>query len=102
VKIVSGIRVGKTVELIKQSNREWKYIVCADENRALMIMKTAKWLKLDIPFPITVRELPIRTQHIKSVLLDDVEAVLWQMIRKDIDIATTRCEVEKLIKEEIK
>ena len=48
---------GKTTELVKISNREWKYIVCRDTQRVDVIVETANKLGLDIPFPITIKEL---------------------------------------------
>ena len=88
---------GKTTELVKESNREWKYIVCKDQQRLDIIMETANHLGLDIPFPITVRELPIsRGSFIKSVLIDDLEDILPMFIGRHIDIATTSCEIKDL------
>ncbi|MPQ32455.1 replicase [Clostridium estertheticum] len=85
---------GKTTELVKKSNKEWQYIICKDEQRVQIIMETAKWLKLDIPFPIIIKELPLRSIHIESVLVDDLDDVLESIIGKRIDYATTSCEIE--------
>ncbi len=85
---------GKTTELVKISNSEWKYIVCKDQQRLNVIKKVASDLNLDIPYPITVSELPLRSKHIESVLVDDIEDVLEYIIKKPIDIATTSCEIE--------
>ncbi|WP_312286695.1 hypothetical protein [Terrisporobacter sp.] len=82
---------GKTTELIKVSNEKWIYIVCADRKRAENISRMAMEMSLNIPFPITVNELPIRSPYIKEVLLDDVEDVLTRLIRKPVLIATTSC-----------
>lgn len=55
MKIISKERrSGKTTELIKISNKEWIYIVCADRNRVENIMALARKMNLDIPYPITV------------------------------------------------
>ena len=91
---------GKTTELVKKSNREWKYIICSDRGRVKVIEDTARKLGLNIPFPITVKELPLRSPHIKSVLIDDVEDVLSYIVGKPIDYVTTSCEVEELNKED--
>lgn len=90
-------RQGKTTELVKISNKEWKYIVCKDEQRLDVIVETANRLGLDIPYPITVRELPISGgSFIKSVLIDDIEDVLQLLIGRPIDYVTTSCELVSL------
>lgn len=93
-------RTGKTTQLIKESHDKWRYIICANHQRAGEISKLAQQMGLDIPFPITVGELPIRSQFIKQVLVDDVEDVLQSMIGKPIDACTTSCEIECMINEE--
>lgn len=87
---------GKTTELIKISHDQWKYIICRDRKRAEFIESYARELNIDIPFPITVEELPLRSDFIKSVLVDDIEDVLEYIIRKPIDYATTSCGIENL------
>ena len=84
---------GKTTELIKLSNKEWKYIICSTKNRADNIIKMANKMNLDIPYPITFRELPIRSPYIKEVLVDDFEDLLIYLVGKPISIATTSCEI---------
>ncbi len=88
---------GKTTELVKESNREWKYIVCKDQQRLDVIMETANHLGLDIPFPITVRELPISSRSfIKTVLIDDFEDILPMFIGRSVDAVTTSCDIEEV------
>jgi len=97
MKIIQAARgEGKTTELVKRSSKERKYIVCKDQQRVRVIEETAKRLRLFIPFPITVAELPLRGVYINSVLVDDIEDVLEYVIGKKIDFATTSCEVGKL------
>jgi hypothetical protein len=84
---------GKTTELVKLSNKEWLYIVCRDRERAKVIVDVAKFLLLDIPFPITLRELPLRSPHIKTVLVDDMEDLLEAVIGKHIEFGTTSSEM---------
>lgn len=85
---------GKTRKLIKISNKEWKYIVCADITRVTNIVAIANKMGLDIPYPITVRELPLKAgQRIDSVLIDDIEDVLQYLIGKRVDYITTSCEI---------
>ncbi|MCJ8008105.1 hypothetical protein [Lederbergia wuyishanensis] len=95
--MIGGRRVcGKTTELIKKASEEKLYIVCADRNRLKVITQMAKEMELDIPFPVTVDELPLRSPFIKEVLVDDIEAVLYQLIRKPILIASTSLELKQL------
>ncbi len=98
MKIISADRgQGKTTKLVKMSNKEWKYIVCRDNQRVDVIIKTAERLGLDIPYPITVRELPIsQFSHIESVLIDDIEDVIQYVIGRRVDYVTTSCEIERL------
>lgn len=88
---------GKTTELIKISNREWKYIVCLDKGRVKNIVSIANEMGLEIPFPLTVSKLPLTFgQRIGSVLVDDVEDVLEWLINREVDYATTSCEVREI------
>lgn len=98
MKIIRADRgEGKTTELVKISNREWKYIVCKDTQRVDVIVETANKLGLDIPYPITVRELPLSNgSFIKSVLIDDIEDVLPLLIGRKVDVVTTSCEIMSL------
>lgn len=98
MKIIRADRgAGKTTELVKMSNRDWKYIVCKDTQRVDVITETANRLGLDIPYPITIKELPIsRGSFIKSVLIDDIEDVLHLFIGRPVDCITTSCEVVSL------
>lgn len=84
---------GKTTQLIKESNEKWRYIVCANHQRAENISNLAQKMGLDIPYPITVGELPIRSPFIKQVLIDDVEDVLETIVGKPIDTCTTSCDI---------
>jgi hypothetical protein len=88
--ILGGRRnCGKTTELIKLASVKRLYIVCASRQRVLYVDKLARELGLDIPFPISVDELPLRSGFIKEVLVDDMEDVLSVLIRKPIMGATT-------------
>lgn len=74
--LVGNRRSGKTSELIRLSHDKWQYIVCKDGQRVDNIVRLADKMNLDIPYPITIRELPLRSKYIKSVLVDDLEDVL--------------------------
>ena len=99
MKIIRADRgQGKTAKIVKISNKEWKYIVCKDTQRVDVIVDVANKLGLDIPYPITIRELPIsQGSYIESVLIDDIEDVLQYIIGRRVDYATTSCEIEKLL-----
>ena len=80
---------GKTQELIKESSKEWSYIVCHSREEAKRISRIAMEMSLNIPFPITFDEFLGHKYHskgIKSFLIDNVEWILEQLT--DIPIRT--------------
>lgn len=88
--IIGGRRVcGKTTHLIKESNRTWTYIVCSTSEKAHHIFRMTEEMVLDIPYPITVRELPIKSPYIKDILIYDVEEVLYMLPGKNAKIITS-------------
>lgn len=87
---------GKTTQLIKMAHRENLYIVCANQQRVTEIVRLAKKMEMDIPFPLTAEELPLRSSYIKEVLVDDIEDVLQYLIRKPIKMATTSMTVKEI------
>lgn len=88
---------GKTYELIKKSSEEWIYIICANEHQAENISFQAKSMNLNIPYPITVDELPISTNSsIKEVLVDEIEQVLEMFIQKPIIKASTSMNMKEM------
>ena len=91
--LIAGRGQGKTLELVRRSNKEWKYIICKDEQRLKIIVETSEKLGLDIPWPITIRELPLRSPYIKRVLMDDLDSILEAIVGKPIDLASTSCQV---------
>lgn len=80
---------GKTTELIKLASVKHLYIVCASRQRVEYVAQLARELELEIPFPISIDELPLRSRHIHEVLVDDIEDVIAALIRKPIKAATT-------------
>lgn len=89
-----GRACGKTTELIRLASAKHLYIVCADSERAHHISKMANELDLDIPYPITVRELPLRDKrNFEQVLVDDAEYVLHQLIGRPVLYMTTSKEL---------
>lgn len=103
MKIIrAGRGQGKTTELIKKSNEEWKYIICADRKRVNNIVNMAKKMGLDIPYPITISELSLsKGQKMDGVLIDDIEDILQYLIDKRVDYVTTSCEVIHLERGEV-
>lgn len=82
--ILKPRQAGKTTELIKMSNKEWLYIICCNKQRVEHISKMAQNMGLDIPYPISLGELPLRSPYIKKVLIDDADDVLTYLIGKEI------------------
>lgn len=95
--LIGGNRTcGKTHELIKKSSEEWLYIVCATDQQAEHIFSQAKSMNLNIPYPITVDELPLSgNSSIKEVLVDEIEQVLEMFIQKPIIEASTSMNIKK-------
>lgn len=87
---------GKTTELIKMASEEQLYIVCLNRHRVKHIANMAREMKLDIPFPVTVDELPLKSPFIKEVLVDDLEDVLSHLVGKPIRQMTTSWDLHKL------
>jgi hypothetical protein len=85
---------GKTTALVRLASEQGMYIVCKDRDRADVIDGIACDMDLKIPYPITARELPLRSKYIGKVLLDDLEDVLEALVGKEVVCATTSCEVE--------
>ena len=98
--IYGGFRAcGKTTELIKLASAKFLYIVCPNRTRASYIYNMARNMKMDIPHPITVNELPLRGR-MTEVLIDDVEDVLETLIQRPVLAMTTSRELKeaKIIK----
>lgn len=84
-EVIGGKRkCGKTTELIKRAHEKQLYILCANRHMAEYVFDQANEMKLDIPFPVTVDDLPLRNLHNKEVLVDEAEMVLEQLIGKRI------------------
>ncbi|KNE19661.1 hypothetical protein [Virgibacillus pantothenticus] len=96
-KIIGGKRCcGKTTELIKKASAEHLYILCPNKGMAKIIFNQAKDMGLDIPFPITIEDLPLHNPHIKEVLIDEVEMVLQQLIGIRVAEMSTSYHLEEL------
>ena len=73
---------GKTTKLIRRSAEENLYILVATEKRAFDIVKMAKEMDLEIPYPVTVDEyfrghkFRGSSIHRDGLLIDDADDVL--------------------------
>lgn len=86
---------GKSVELIKLSSEKWYYILCMDKRRARSLVAKADEMGLEIPYPITVAELPIHSPYVRGLLIDDVDYVLQKLVGiPDVIQCTTSCEID--------
>ena len=85
---IGGRGYGKTLELVKKSAANQIYIVCATRGSALRIAEMARELGYNIPFPITLRELPIRSRNINEVYVDDADILLEYFVGRHIKEAT--------------
>ena len=86
--ILAGRQTGRTTELIKKAAENHKYIVCCDLRRAHFIANMARDFGLNIPFPVTIQELPIRSRWIDDVYIDDADILLQYIIGKHISCIT--------------
>lgn len=95
--IIGGRRVcGKTSTLINKAHEKQLYIICADRDRVRALMQQSRHMKLDIPFPVTVNELPLRSSYITEVLVDDIESVMFRLVNKPISIMSTSREMKEM------
>ncbi|PHA62885.1 hypothetical protein [Bacillus wiedmannii] len=96
IMMIGGRRgCGKTTSLIKRASKENLYIVCATKQRAKYVVDKARTMGLDIPFPITISELPLN-RYMKEVLVDDSEDVLSALIGRKVVGASTSLELKSL------
>ena len=89
---------GKTAELIRRSAETGFYILTKDLARARSVVKQAREMGLNIPFPITVAEYMrssgLRGSYIKNIYIDDADDILLALFgRVNIEAITiTRAE----------
>lgn len=83
---------GKTTRLIKMSNQTSVPIVCSNTHRGRLISHKAEEMKLDIPKPISVRNVH-GLRGLEAVLIDDVEDVLRDLIGCNIPLIATLAEL---------
>ncbi|GGP17217.1 hypothetical protein [Oceanobacillus neutriphilus] len=96
-EVIGGKRMcGKTSELIRMAFREQLYILCADKRMAKIIYEQAKEMDLEIPYPITPDDLPLRNPCINRVLIDEVEILLQRLIGKRVSAMSTSYQLREL------
>ena len=83
--VMTGRRNGKTTDLIYVSAETGMYILCATREQVQHIAKMAKDLGKDIPYPICIEELPLKSRYIDKVLVDGAEDILERFIGKKIE-----------------
>lgn len=86
---------GKTTELIKQSARDRSYILCMNKENARYIYDMAREMNLNIPYPITTADLPLRGFK-GSVLIDEIDYILPRLIGTQVDVITTSAPIDTL------
>lgn len=86
---------GKTAELIKQSARDWSYILCMNKRNAHYIHDMAREMGFDIPYPITPADLPLRGFK-GSVLIDEIDYILPTLVGTQVDTITTSAPIDTL------
>ena len=102
--IHKGRGEGKTTELIKMSAETGKYILTPCLLGAQNIQRMAQEMKLTIPFPITVGEVKqhgFRGSFIKSILIDDADIVLQQLLGVKVDAITVTKKDGRMTNEEL-
>jgi hypothetical protein len=94
MKIIHTARqMWKTTTLVRLSAQTGKYILCLDEQRCRNIVEIAKKEKLNIPYPITLREIQSNNMRWTSadrdwIYIDDAWDILQRLIPIPIDTIT--------------
>lgn len=98
MKVIYGPRCsGKTHELIRMANKNDQYIIVPTEREASRIYHEAYRQNLAIRTPISVSECLYRSrQPVGGVLIDDVTAILADLLHLDRIDAVTVCAREHL------
>lgn len=97
MEIIGGKRAcGKTTQLIKRAHEEQLYILCPNETMARIIFNQSQDMGLNIPYPITIADLPLRSKYIDRVLIDEVEMVLQQLVGVKVEAMSTSYKLNEL------
>ena len=86
---------GKTTALIKQAARDKSYILCHSRSAARYIYDTALSMGLNIPYPITVDDIPLRG-HRGDILIDEIDYILPQLLGAQVSTITTSASIDTL------
>lgn len=102
--IITGKRgTGKTVELIKESNKLRLPILVNSVEQVKQIEELAKSLDLTIPKPVRLKDRHLLRGNEPSkrgVLVDNVEVILTNLLKTDVVTMTTARDVYSLNKVE--
>lgn len=102
--IITGKRgTGKTVELIKESNKLRLPILVNSVEQVKKIEELAKSLDLTIPTPVRLKDRHLLRKNEPSkrgVLVDNVEVILTSLLKTDVVTMTTNHDVHSLNKVE--
>ncbi|NMB10552.1 MAG: hypothetical protein GX982_07670 [Tissierellia bacterium] len=86
---------GKTTALIKQAARDKSYILCHSKSAARYIYDTALGMGLNIPYPITVDDIPLRGYK-GDILIDEIDYILPQLLGAQVNTITTSASIDTL------
>ena len=96
MKIIRADRgKGKTIALIKQAARDKSYILCHSRSAAKYIYDTALSMGLNIPYPITVDDIPLRGYR-GDILIDEIDYILPQLLGAQVNTITTSASIDTL------
>lgn len=96
MKIIRADRgKGKTIALIKQAARDKSYILCHSRSAARYIYDTALSMGLNIPYPITVDDIPLRGYR-GDILIDEIDYILPQLLGAQVNTITTSASIDTL------
>jgi hypothetical protein len=86
--IIGGRQTGKTTALIKSAHDQRAYIVCPNERMKRSVAKMAQDMEITIPYPVSMAELPFHTPFVRSVMVDEGQLLLQELIGKPVEAMT--------------
>jgi hypothetical protein len=89
--VLGGRRSGKTTELIKRAEEVDGYIVCLDRKRVEAVFTLSLKLKSNIRYPITLQEAINYKGFFVPFLVDDLDAILFQLLKNHEIKAVSFC-----------
>lgn len=88
--MVGGRRSGRTTACIKWAAENDAYIVCANQREARRIADCAREMGLNIKFPVTFDEMPMRGAWPTKIAIDNADWLLrlWLGGQHELSFAT--------------